>query len=326
MKSFWKKKKVLVTGGTGFIGSHVVRELVFLESKVTVQVSVSTTDHKLKKNLSGVLSKVKIVYVNLEDEKKCKQIVAHQDIVLHFAGLDGGTAFKKEHTAEIFKVNSKITLNMLEAARVAGVKRFLLTSSTEVYPESAHQPIKESYGFMKGLSENIDGYVWSKRFSEIAAKMYVTQYGMNICIVRPSNLYGPGDHLDKGRVIPTFIEQALLNKPISVWNGGKQKKSFLFISDFVLASLAVVEYYKKFDQLNLAGERYLTIKELGKMIIRATKSKSKIKNIREQDRIFKDRVLSIQKAKNTIGFHENITLEDGLAQTVEYFKQEMAKK
>lgn len=316
MKPYWKNKNVLVTGASGFIGSHVVDRLVSLGAKVTAQVSKSTRPEKIKKNLSESLKKIKIVRADLEDEKSCVKITAHQDVVLNFAALDGGSSFKREHTAEIFKTNSKIVINMLEAARISGVKKFLQVSSTEVYPDNVRQPIKESYGFMKGLKENIDGYVWSKRFSEIAAKVYNEQYGMEISVVRPSSIYGPRDHLDKGRVIPTFIQQALQNKPISVWNGGKQKKSFLYVTDFAVAVLGLVEHYKKFDPMNIAGERYVTIKELSEIIIKVTKSKSKIKNIMASDVVFKDKVLDIKKAQKIIKFEEKISLEAGLGETI----------
>lgn len=318
MKSYWKEKNVLVTGAAGFIGSHVVDLLVVYGAKVTAQVSISAQPEKIKKNLSVSLKKIKIVKADLENPGSCIKIAARQDIILNFAGLDGGSSFKREHTAEIFKINSRIIVNMLEAGRIAGVKRFLLVSSTEVYPDSVRQPIKESYGFMRGLNENIDGYVWSKRFSEIAAKMYKKQYGMEITIVRPSNIYGPRDHLNKGRVIPTFIQQALQNKPISVWNGGKQKKSFLYVTDFAVAALNLVEHYRKFNPVNIAGDRYVTIKELGKIIINVTKSKSKIKNILAKDIFFKDKILDTTRVKKESGFNEKMSFEDGLAVTVRY--------
>lgn len=320
MKSYWKNKKVVVTGAAGFIGSHAVDQLVVMGARVTAQVSLTTTDGKIKKNLSDSLKRIKIVKADLEDEKSCLKIAKEKDVILNFAALDGGSAFKKEHTAEIFKINSKIVVNMLEAARVARVKRFLLVSSTEVYPDTLRQPIKEHYGFMKGLSEKIDGYVWSKRFSEIAAKMYNSQYGMEIAIVRPSNIYGPRDHLDKGRVIPTFIQQALQNKHISVWNGGRQTKSFLYISDFITAVLSAVENYKQFDPINIAGDTYITIKELADAIIKATNSHSKIQNIEVKNLIYKDKILDLKKAKKEIGFKEKTHLDDGILLTVQYVK------
>jgi nucleoside-diphosphate-sugar epimerase len=316
--SFWKNKRVLVAGGAGFIGSHAVEELVRREAKVTAQVSLSTSRNKIKQNILNLNKKVKVVRADLENEKSCNKITKNIDVVLNFAAMDGGSSFKKEHTAEIFKTNSNITLNMLEASRKSKVKRFLQISSVEVYPDNIRQPIKESYGFMKGLNEKIDGYAWSKRFSEIASKMYNSQYGMEISIVRPSNIYGPRDHLDKGRVIPTFIQQALQGKPISVWNGGKQKKSFLYVSDFIVATLSVIENYKKFDPVNIAGDYYVTIKELGKKVISVSKSRSRIKNVETRDMVFKDRFIDIKKAKKEIGFREQTSLDDGLRLTVDY--------
>lgn len=326
MRKYWKNKKVLVSGGAGFIGSHVVDALVQKGAKVIVQVSPNTSDLRINQNLQNYIKKIKIVKANLEDEKSCMRICARKDVVLNFAGLDGGSTFKREHTAEIFRTNSKIVVNMLEAARISGVKRFLQVSSAEVYPDTIKQPIKESYGFMKGLQEKIDGYAWSKRFSEIASKMYNVQYGMEISVARPSNIYGPRDHLDKGRVIPTFIKQAMKNEPISVWDGGKQKKSFLYVTDFANAVLGLVEQYKKFDPVNVAGERYITIRKLAEIIISLTNSESIIKDINAPDIVFKDRILDTQKIKKMTGFKEQEILEDGLKRTIQYLVSESKGK
>lgn len=318
MSNFWKKKKILVTGSDGFIGSHMVALLLQQGAIVTGHTFYPKQQNAL--NLKKVGKNIRVVTGDLSNFKTCLKATKNQDIVLNFAGMDGGSAYKKEHSAQIFKTNSQITLSMLEASRENGVQKFLLVSSVEVYPETTPQPIYERYGFMKGLDEKVDGYAWSKRFSEITAKLYNAQYGMEIAIVRPGNIYGPGDHLNKGRVVPTFISQSLQNKPITLWNGGRQKKSFIHVKDFTRGVLELVENYSIPDPVNLAGERYVSIGELARKIITLSKSKSKIKYATGIG-FSKERIVSLKKIKKVINFKEEIDLDAGLAETIEFLKK-----
>ena len=322
MNNFWNKKKVLITGASGFIGSHVVDYLVENGADVTVQVSRKTKPSKIKRNLSHSLKKIKIVKADLTDANSCFEITKNQSIIFNFAALDGGSIFKKEHAAEIFKTNSRITLNMLEAARVANIEKFLLVSSIEVYPKNVSRPLSENYGLFKEVDKNTDGYVRSKIFSETTAKKYSEQYGLKINIVRPGNVYGPRDYLDKGRVIPTFIEQALNNKPITIWNNGEQKKSFIYVYDLVNAIVKLVERYEGHDPVNIAGEKYISIRDLAQLIIGLTKSKSKIINLKSKDLRTEDMLIDTKKARKIIRFKENSSLEEGLKETINYFRME----
>lgn len=316
MNQFWKGKKVLVTGAAGFVGSHVVDFLVNRNARVTALVSIRKSNYP---NLSESIKRIKLIKGNLEDPDFCLRALRNQDIVLNFAAMDGGSKFKKEHSAEIFKTNSQVAINVLEAARKNRIQRLLLISSIEIYSESAPQPIKEKYGFAAGINEKIDGYAWSKRFSEIAAKMYNGQYGLNISIIRPGNIYGPRDHLSKGRVIPTFIKQALENREITLWNGGRQLKSFLYVKDFAKAALDIVEKYNLCDPVNLASGNYISIKNLAEFIIKAAKSKSELKTV-QSSLEFKEKIIDIKKAKKIIKFIEHWDVESGVSEVVKYMR------
>jgi len=318
MNNFWKSKKVVVTGGSGFIGSHVVDLLVEKGAVVTVQISGKSSEKNLKSNLSN--KSIKVVAGDLTDYNFCNKLLGGQEIVLCFAASDGGSAYKREHSAEIFRTNSQITLNILEASKSSNIKKILIVSSIEIYPESAKQPIAEGEAFIDDLNEDKDGYAWSKRFSEIAARMYNTQYGLNVSIIRPGNVYGPFDHKDKGRVIPTFIQQALDGEPITIWNGGRQLKSFIYVKDLARAALQVVEKSKKCDPINIVSEKYLSIKDLAILIIKTTKSKSTIKNV-DMPVVLKDKVIDTKKLKEITGFKEETSIDDGILNTVVYIKK-----
>lgn len=321
MRNYWKNKKVLVAGAAGFIGSHVVSELIKRHAVVTAVISPTTRRQKLQQNLPFTQDVLRIQKANLLESKKCTQIAVGQDMILNFAAMDGGTSFKRQYPAEIFVTNTQIVLNLLAAARNNSVDRLLIMSSIEVYPKSSPLPIRERYGFSQGLHKENDGYAWSKRFSEITSKMYYDQYGTKIAIARPGNIYGPRDYLDKGRVIPTFIKQALRNENITIWGKGTQQRSFLYVDDLTQALLQLVESYAMCDPINIASSAPIAIRDLAKLIISLTDSKSRLQFVNNDDVHVKDSIININKAKRAIHFKEYTSLSDGLQKTIDYFKQ-----
>lgn len=316
MKNYWKGKKVLVLGAGGFIGSHVVEALVNYGAHVTAQVS----SKKKYPNLVNSISQIKVVSGDLTKFRFCLKISRDQDIVLNFAAMDGGTSFKREHSAEIFRNNSQITLNVLESSRVNKVDKILLVSSIVIYSSAVQQPMEEKFGLLQDSEEEVDGYTWSKRYLESAAKTYSSQYGMKISIIRPGNVYGPRDSLSKGRVIPTFIKQALSNNEISLLNNGDQRMAFIHVNDFVSAALDSVELHAVCEPLNIGSKNYISIKDLAVLIIELTGSKSKLKMIKSSGE-FKNKLLDIKNSEKLINFKENINIRSGLQEVIEYIKK-----
>lgn len=305
MKNFWENKKVLVTGGTGFIGSNMVRELIKRQAAVTVSV---------QNNISNLPERVKIEKADLTNMEDCLRVTKNIDIILNFAALDGGSAFKKEHAAEMFKNNVTIVLNILEASRLNNIDRVLLMSSIDVYSGDTKSPIKEDDGFLGDFSKDKYGYAWSKRFSEIAAKTYYNQYGLKIAIARVGNVYGLNDFkgVERGRVIPTFIDKAKKNEDIVIWGNGLQKKSFLYVEDLVEALLNLTEKYPACDPVNIASSEYLSLKDLGELIIELYRSKSKIIFQKTKNEESIDKIININKAKKNINFKERTSLCRGI--------------
>lgn len=309
MTTFWKNKKVLVTGGTGFIGSSLTPELLERGSVVTI-----ASHAKAEENSN--FSEIKILNADLKNLQDCIEATRNIDIVIHLAAMDGGQKFKKEHAFEILETNTKITLNILEASKQNTVKRFLMMSSVDVYPDKVKSPIEEQYGLEGDLDKNRFGYAWSKRFGEEVAKVYHGRNGLKIAIARTGNVFGPHDltGLERTRVIPTFIHKALNNEDISI--SANNKRSFLYVSDLAESLLELIEKYAACEAVNLAGVEYISLEDLAKLIISISKSKSRI-IIENKDKNINERIISTSRAEKVISFSPKITLENGIRRLIE---------
>jgi len=314
MKSFWKNKRVLVTGGSGFIGRYAVKKLVDLDSKVCTVVTPNNASDNHRRIFGTYLDTISVRKLDLLIPENFVEATKDVDIVLNFAAMDGGAAYKRTHSSDIFHVNTRLILNLFEACRINHIERVLIMSSVNIYPVDAESPIteKDAYSDMVRLDSN--GYEWSKRFSEIAATIYCSQYNIKAAIARVGNVYGPEDYTvnDKGRIIPTFIQKARKNENITIWNDGNIRKSFLHVSDLVTALLDLTEKYAECTPVNIAGTQYVTLKELAEHIIELSSSSSKITCMKNSHIIGADRIISVEKAKECIGFTETIPLRKGL--------------
>lgn len=293
MINFWRNKKVVVAGGRGFIGSHVVRQLYDKGAKVKVLTSYG----KKKPSELEKLKNIEFIRCDLMDLNEVIKATKEQAFFLNFAGMDGGISFKNSHSAEIFRVNSQITLNILEASRLNKIDKTLLMSSIEVF----------------SLNDQSNGYVWSKKFIEESARLYSEQFKMKVLVARPGNTYGTGDTLDplKIRVIPSFILKARANREIVI--SSSQKFSFLFVDDLAKALLEFIEHEEGPDPINFISSEYFSLKEVAKKIINITKSKSKL-----VEKTRKQKPLSKKLKSFNLGLE--IKLEHGLKKTIDWIK------
>jgi len=323
-KDFWSGKKVLVTGGTGFIGSFVVEKLLALD----VKVRVSTRRIKnAERFLSKSLDTIELVEADLEKPEQAVASVKGCDIVMHLAATVGGIEYNIKHPASIFRDNMKAAINVLEACRVLKIKRTLITSSACVYPRHCSIPTPEEEGFKDRPEPTNEGYGWSKRMQEFLGESYAKEFSMEIAIARPYNCYGPRDNFnpESSHVIPALIRRIwkAQENPLKVWGSGRQSRSFLYVDDFADGLILTTEKYAKADAVNIGNDQETTIQELVELLNQIHKELGG----KGFDFVFDTskpegqprRRCDVTKAKEVMGYKAKTPIYEGLKQTVQWY-------
>jgi len=305
---------ILLAGGAGFLGSH------FCDFLLEKGHSVYCIDNFItgkKENIKHLLNNKKFKFKKTDITKKFS-IKEKFDCVINFAAI-ASPVFYDKYKIETLLVGSYGTYNLLEFARKNKAK-FLMASTSEVYGDPAFNPQKETYwGNVNPIGKR-SMYDESKRFSEALIMNYHRVYGLDTKIVRIFNTYGPRMNMNDGRVVPQFINQALNNKPITVFGKGTQTRSLCYVSDLITGIYKLL-MSKEHTPVNIGNPHELTVKDIAKTIIKLTNSKSKIiyKPLPEDDP--KKRRPDISKAKKILKWEPKVDLNQGLLKTIDYFKR-----
>jgi len=306
--------KYLITGGAGFIGSHLVSEIIDDAEKIIVLDNLITGSisniNKFKDNKN-----FEFVEHDIQHHYEPKE---NLDYVIHLASCASPVAYS-ENPINTLKSGSIGTINALGIARKFNSK-FLLTSTSEVYGDPKQSPQSESYWGNVNPVGPRSMYDESKRFAEAATQAYITEYSVNATIIRIFNTYGPNMQLDDGRVVTNFIKQALENQDITVYGNGQQTRSFAYVTDTVSGLLKAL-YYEKSDIFNIGNDNEITINELAEYIIQLTNSKSNIinKSLPKDDPM--QRRPDLTKSQLMLGYKPSVDLEEGLLKTINWVKQ-----
>ncbi len=321
--SFWKDKKVLLTGGAGFIGSHVAELLIRrgCDLKVADNLENSSPD-----NLHSCIDRIEFINTDLTILENCENISKDVDIVLNLAAKVGGIEFNRLHQGTMFTSNVLIQTNMLEAARKNDVERYLCVSSACVYPRYCTIPTPESEGFNDVPEPTNLGYGWAKRMAEVQAQCYAEEFGMKIAIVRPYNSYGPRDHFDpaKSHVIAALIKRVFdCENPLTVWGNGEQTRAFIYVEDLARGMILATEKYTVADPINLGTDEEIKIKDLVKLILDLSGKKPRPSVFFDTDKPAGQprRNSDNSKAKAMIGFETEVPLREGLKRTIEWYSK-----
>jgi GDP-L-fucose synthase len=320
---YWDGKKVLVTGGGGFIGSHTVEALLAAGRDVRVTVADRPSPTK-RRNLAAVWKDVKFVEADLSSAEAAFKLCKGQDVVLNLAASVGGVGWNSTHPGSLFRDNIAIGVNVLEGARRAEVGRFLVVSSACVYPRDCAIPTPEEEGVRAVPEVTNEGYGWAKRMAEYVGRAYAQEFGMQVAIARPYNAYGPRDHFDplKSHVIAALVKRVCDGEnPLKVWGDGSATRSFLYVEDFARGLLEVAEKYPNADPLNIGADDEISVKNLAELIVKLAGTKAKLVFDPSKPAGQPRRRCDVSKAKKAIGFEARVALPEGLAKTIEWYRE-----
>jgi dTDP-glucose 4,6-dehydratase len=311
-------QNVLVTGGAGFIGSHLCDLLILKGYKVICVDNLLTGS---KKNIEQLLKNPNFEFIDADITKTSNRLAANSiNFIFHLASPASPIDYQN-YPEETLLANSMGTINLLELAKKIGAK-VLIASTSEVYGDPLEHPQKESYLGNVNTFGPRSCYDESKRFAEAATYVFLTKYNLDARIIRIFNTYGPRMQKDDGRVISNFINQSLSGETIKVDGDGTQTRSFCFVSDIVDGIYKTMfSDNAKGEIFNLGNPDEYTIKALAEKIIKLTGSKSEIKysgTFRKDDPM--RRQPDITKAKEILEWEPKISIDDGLQKTIEYYK------
>jgi len=310
MSDFFGNKKLTITGGAGFLGSHLVEKLKKRDCKNIFVPKIE--DYNL---------------VKIEDVRKMYKD-ARPDIVIHLAAVVGGIGANRENPGKFFYDNLMMGVQLLETGRQNGIKKFVALGTICCYPKFTPVPFKEE-DLWNGYPEETNApYGLAKKMLLVQSQAYRQQYGFNSIFLMPVNLYGPGDNFNpkSSHVIPALIKKcfdAIKNneKEIVVWGTGKATREFLYIEDAAEGILLATEKYNKPDPVNLGAGFEITIKDLVELIAKLSGFKGKIIWDTSKPDGQPRRMLNTSKAYKEFGFKAKTGFEEGLKKTIEWYKK-----
>ena len=302
---------VLITGGAGFVGSHLIERFISKRYNVTVIDNLLTGS---KKNVEPFLENDNFTFIDFDVQNHI-EINQDLDYVLHLASAASPKAYT-QHPINTLKAGSIGTINTLGLAKAKGAK-YLLTSTSEVYGDPQISPQPETYWGNVNPNGVRSMYDEAKRFAEAAVASYNRIYNLDTRIVRLFNTYGPKMKINDGRVVTNFISQAISGEDITIYGNGDQTRSFCFVDDTVLGIIKAMESDSS-EVFNIGNPNEITILQLAEKVISLTNSKSAIKFVELPEDDPMQRKPDITKANKKLNWFPKVSLEDGLMKTIEW--------
>ena len=305
-KSFWTDKRVVVTGGAGFLGTHLVAKLK--EHGATNIVVPLSRDNDLR------------------EKDACTRAVAGADVVIHLAANVGGIGYNRDYPGTLFYDNLLMGVHLMEESRKAGVSKFVAVGTICAYPKFAPVPFKEE-DLWNGYPEETNApYGLAKKMMLVQSTAYRQQYGYNSIFLLPVNMYGPGDNFSakSSHVIPAlikkFVEAKQQNLPsVTVWGTGRATREFIYVKDAAEGIILAAEKYDKSDPVNIGAGFEISIKDLAEKIKSIVGYEGKIVWDTSKPDGQPRRMLDTSRAKAEFGFTATTDFSQGLSKTIEWY-------
>lgn len=319
--SFWQRRKVCVTGGAGFIGSHLVEMLIEAGAEATVADSLERGDlWRLAAENGGF----RFIQSDVGTPEGALEAAKGQEIVLNLAAKVTGIEYNRFHHADMFTANMSIATAMLDAAAHSGVGRFLVVSTACIYPHDARVPTEESEGDRGTPEPTNAGYGWAKRMSEQLGRYYAAETGMEVVICRPFNAYGPRDHWDEqtSHVIPALIKRVLDGEnPVVVWGTGNQTRAFLHARDAAMGMKLVSERATDPEPVNIGHDHEVSIRDLLARILELTGRSPEVTFDTTRPDGYARRAADTAKLREVTGWSPSMPLDEGLAEMIQEYER-----
>jgi len=312
--TFWRGRRVMVTGGNGFLGKNIVRKLNERGARVFV-ADVDRYDLRKLDDIRRALSDAK------------------PQMVIHLAARVGGIGANRAHPAEFFYDNLMMSVPLLHESWIVGVEKFVALGTICCYPKFTPVPFRED-DLWNGYPEETNApYGLAKKMLLVQSQAYRRQYGFNSIFLMPVNLYGPGDNFDpaSSHVIPALIKKCVDAKEagedhIVVWGDGSPTREFLFVEDAAEGILLAAERYNESEPVNLGSAFEISIKDLAELIVKLTGFSGRIEWDTSQPNGQPRRKLDTSRAKERFGFEARVRFEEGLRKTIEGYVREFRSK
>jgi GDP-L-fucose synthase len=308
--SFWDAKRVVVTGGAGFLGSHVV---AWLKKRGVKNILVPRSKE-----------------FDLRTQEACAKVVKDANIVIHLAAVVGGIGYNREIPGTMFYDNILMGTHMIEESRKAGVKKFVAIGTICAYPKFAPIPFKED-DIWNGYPEETNApYGLAKKMMLVQSIAYRDQYNFNAIFLLPVNLYGPGDNFREksSHVIPALIKKFVTAKSqgepsVTVWGDGTATREFCYVEDAAEGILLAAERYNKSEPVNIGAGFEITIKDLAEKISTMVGYKGKIIWDKTKPNGQPRRMLNTSRAKKEFSYESHTSFEAGLEKTIRWYESQL---
>ncbi len=315
---FYKDKLCVVTGASGFVGTHMTEAL--LEAGARVRAVVRERPMIVKD------ARLELVRADLADQQACRRALQGGEVVFHCAGAVSAAGVTATNPMSAITANLTLTANVLEAAWAVGVDRVQIFGSSTGYPVSDY-PIREDEMWSGPTHPSYFGYGWMRRYLERMGEFVHQKGGTKVVLVRPTATYGRHDNFDPlaSHVVPALIRKAVAKMtPYEVWGTGDEIRDFLHITDLARGCLLAAEKLPTCDPVNIGYGKVITVREIVELILKAAGHDAEIVFDATKPTTIPVRMVDCEKAKRLLGFAPTMSLRDGLGDTVRWYCGELA--